>query len=180
MARPVTRDIIEFNRLAGELDPESLLLSIRRGLNAVARVIGRRQAQAVAASQPAALQGAASKAVRAKLYRDFTVIRLRLTKSLRKYPGGYTYTGRDSQPWLPLTYWYEHGIDITGRRRRGRDRYARRHRGLASVARSYGSITAWAGKHALQNPAVSDGELSDIIEKELAASIDKTLKKYGL
>lgn len=169
----------DFEDIAANMEPDTLLRAMRVGLNAMSRALQRMEAQAIAASQPVAIQPAAREATRGSLARDRTFIRVRMTKSLRKYPQGYTFTGRDSQPWLPLTYWYEHGI-TPNRKRRGRDRHPRQQRSAwPAPAKSYGSLAAWAGAHVLAKP-VDESQLQAIMEKELKKAMNRTFAKYGL
>lgn len=169
----------DFEYIAANMEPDTLLRAMRVGLNAMSRALQRMEAQAIAASQPAAIQPAARKATRGSLARDLTFIRVRMTKSLRKYPGGYTFTGRDSQPWLPLAYWYEHGI-TPDRKRRGRDRHPRQNRSSwPAAAKSYGSLAAWAGAHILMRP-IDEDRLHAVMEPKLKKAIERTFKRYGL
>ena len=169
----------EFADIAAHMEPDTLLRAMRTGLNAVSRTLTRMEAEAIANSQPSVTKAAAKKATRGRLARDLKFIRIRMTKSLRKYPGGYTFTGRDSQPWLPLAYWYEHGI-TPDRKRRGRDRHPRQNRSSwPAAAKSYGSLAAWAGAHILMRP-IDEDRLHAVMEPELKKAIERTFKRYGL
>lgn len=178
-----------FERLDGwvlaELAPFQPHNLARIFLNATrqTKTVIRKEALAcVKTTQPTYLYKTLRASFRAGLRKDGSVLRLYLSTGRGRNKVGayknYYFTGRPTQPWVPLTYWMEHGISAN-RKHRGPDKKPRQKRGLGTKP-PRGDMGDWRGRHALQMlPTVSDERIDEIMTEKIEEQITKIWAKYG-